>query len=324
MKKTTGNKIRLGIFVTAGLLLLMGALYMIGSRRNIFSDTVSVTGDFYNVDGLMVGHNVRFCGIDVGTVDKIEFVNDSSVRVTMKIDREMQKHIRSNAVAAIGTDGLMGNKLVSISPQGGSAPYIKDNDALVTLRPVETGEMIRTLKVTNDNLAAITNDLRTITGKVNTRNTLWSLLLDTAVAENVKQAIVDIRITGRNSAVVTGDLSRIVSGIREGRGNIGALITDTTMQHELKQTIVDIRMAGERTAIITGNLDSLISHVRKGEGSVGALVMDTSFAYQVNKTLGNLEKGSDNFNQNMEALKHSFLLRKYFKKQEKKQQQQPK
>ncbi|TND07243.1 MAG: putative ABC transport system substrate-binding protein [Bacteroidetes bacterium] len=319
MKKATGNKIRLGLFVTGGIFLLMAALYMIGSRRNIFSDTVKVTGDFYNVDGLMVGHNVRFCGIDVGTVDEIEFVNDSSVRVTMLISQDMQKHIRSNAIASIGTDGLMGNKLVSISPRGGTAAYIKDNDALETLRPVETGEMIRTLKVTNDNLAAITDDLRTITEKVNTRNTLWSLLLDTAVAENVKQAIVDIRITGRNSAVVTGDLSRIVNGIREGKGSVGAIISDTTLYGQVKQTIVDIKLAGERTAIITGNLDSLIGSVRKGEGSIGALIMDTSFAHKINKTLDNLEDGSDNFNQNMEALKQSFLLRKYFRKQAKQQ-----
>ncbi|HTL81411.1 MAG TPA: MlaD family protein [Bacteroidia bacterium] len=317
MKKETNRNIRLGIFVLAGTLFLVVALYMIGSKRNLFGNTFTLHADFRTVNGLMAGHNVRFSGIDVGTVKSIEFNNDSSVTVDMIIEEKYKSRIKKNCIAEIGTDGLMGNKLVNINPVSGNALHVEDGDILQTQQPIETDDMIRTLSLTNENMKVITDDLKKITAKINNSNSIWSLLADTIVSQNIRDAIVSIRITGANTALVTGDLSRISQNIRAGKGSIGALVADTTFYGQLHQSVVNIKLISDRMAIISGDMSDFTTQVKNGEGTVGMLMMDTTFVGNLNSSVVNLKAGTDNFNQNMEALKHSFLLRPYFRKQDK-------
>lgn len=317
MKKTTSKNIRLGLFVLLGTLFLIYGLYMIGSNRNLFGSTFRINAIFSNVNGLMKGNNVRFAGIDVGTVDNVTIINDSCVKVVMVIEADVQKYIRKNALAGIGTDGLMGNKLVNINPSMEKAPGVKQGDTLQTMKPIETDEMLRTLNRTNDNIAAITDNLKTITAKINSRNTLWSLLMDTVVADNVKQAIVNIRLTGSNSAEITGDLSNIVDGIKNGKGSFGALLTDTMLSNHVRQTVVKIKLISDNAALISGNLSSIIQRTDSGKGTIGRLLMDTTFVPNLDKSMTNLKRATQGVNELIEGLKHSWPLRSYFRKQEK-------
>lgn len=317
MKKTTSKNIRLGLFVLLGTLFLIYGLYMIGSNRNLFGSTFRINAIFSNVNGLMKGNNVRFAGIDVGTVDNVTIINDSCVKVVMVIEADVQKYIRKNALASIGTDGLMGNKLVNINPSMEKAPVVKQGDTLQTMKPIETDEMLRTLNRTNDNIAAITDNLKTITAKINSRNTLWSLLMDTVVADNVKQAIVNIRLTGSNSAEITGDLSNIVDGIKNGKGSFGALLTDTMLSNHVRQTVVKIKLISDNAALISGNLSSIIQRTDSGKGTIGRLLMDTTFVPNLDKSMTNLKTATQGVNELIEGLKHSWPLRSYFRKQEK-------
>lgn len=317
MKKTTSKNIRLGLFVLLGTLFLIYGLYMIGSNRNLFGSTFRINAIFSNVNGLMKGNNVRFAGIDVGTVDNVTIINDSCVKVVMVIEADVQKYIRKNALASIGTDGLMGNKLVNINPSMEKAPGVKQGDTLQTMKPIETDEMLRTLNRTNDNIAAITDNLKTITAKINSRNTLWSLLMDTVVADNVKQAIVNIRLTGSNSAEITGDLSNIVDGIKNGKGSFGALLTDTMLSNHVRQTVVKIKLISDNAALISGNLSSIIQRTDSGKGTIGRLLMDTTFVPNLDKSMTNLKTATQGVNELIEGLKHSWPLRSYFRKQEK-------
>src|SRR6185312_7968825 len=237
MEKSISRNIRLGVFVTIGTLFLIYALYMIGSKKNLFGSTFKVNAMFHNVNGLMAGNNVRFAGIDVGTLESVQIINDSNIKVVMVIETKDQSFIRENAVASIGTDGLMGNKIVNINGGSPGAPALKKGDTLATLRPIETDEMLRTLNRTNDNIAVITDNLKKITTKINSPNSLWSLLMDTVVADNIKEAVVNIKRTGKNSAEITGDLSNIVKTIKSGRGTVGALLTDTSISNQIHQAI---------------------------------------------------------------------------------------
>lgn len=107
MKTTSANNIKLGIFITIGTAALIAALYLIGSNRNIFSNTIKISSQFYNINGLIPGNNVRYAGIDIGTVDKIQIENDSSVTVYMIIEKSNSTYIKKNSIASVGTDGLM-------------------------------------------------------------------------------------------------------------------------------------------------------------------------------------------------------------------------
>ena len=101
MHKKTINNVRLGLFVLIGTIFLIAALYLIGNNRNIFDQTFTVRATFYKVNGLMKGNNVRFSGIDVGTVKSVRIASDTSVEVSMIIESDAKRFIRKNAIASV-------------------------------------------------------------------------------------------------------------------------------------------------------------------------------------------------------------------------------
>lgn len=317
MAQETSKNIRVGAFVLIGTILLIFSLYLIGAKQNLFGSTFELKSQFKNVNGLMPGNNVRFTGIDIGTVKSVEIINDSTVDVTMVIEDKVQAFIKKNATAMVGTDGLMGNKLINISSSNEAAESVEDGDFLVSKSPLGTDDMMRTLNITNENVKDITIDLKNIVHRLNSPNTLWSILMDTIVADNVKQAIVNIKVTGERTAIITGDLSRIVKHIKDGKGTIGALIADTTIAVKLNQSIVNIKLITDSLALVTGDMHYITTKVRKGEGGIGTILMDTTFVNNLNETMKNVRSGTKNFDEDMEALKHNILLRNYFKKKEK-------
>ncbi|MBL0339836.1 MAG: MCE family protein [Bacteroidetes bacterium] len=218
MKKNAPNNIRLGLFISFGTVILVLALYLIGSKRNIFSNTIKISSQFYNVNGLTPGNNVRYAGIDIGTVDKVKIENDSSVTVYMIIEKKNSKYIKKNSVVAVGTDGLMGNKLVNINPGTGSSQIIEDNDVLKSLRPVENDEMVRTLNTTNDNLAAITGDLRKFTSKLKTDKGILRLIEDSVSTENIRIALVAIRDAAIHANNITMQINQMATELNNGQG----------------------------------------------------------------------------------------------------------
>lgn len=312
------KNIRLGLFVIIGTLFLITALYFIGSRQNLFGSSFRIGAVFYNVNGLMKGNNVRFAGIDVGTVESIEILSDSSVKVTMVIDDNIKNFIKKNDIASVGTDGLMGNKLVNINAGKGNAPTVVEGDLLKTLKPIEMDEMVRTLNVTNENMMLITSNLKNITDRINSKNSLWSLLLDTVVAENVKSSIVNLKLVTNKSVLITGNLHYLSEQIRSGKGSLGALVTDTTLSSSVKQTVVKLKAISDTAAIIEGNISPIVNNLKQGKGSLGLLLNDTTLIHDLNKSVRSIDKGALNFNENMEALKHSWPLKKYYKKKSRK------
>lgn len=317
MAQETSKNIRVGAFVLVGTILLIFSLYLIGAKQNLFGSTFELKAQFKNVNGLMPGNNVRFTGIDVGTVKSVEIINDSTVNVTMVIEDKVQAFIKKNSTAMVGTDGLMGNKLINILTSNEPAASVNDGDFLASKNPLGTDDMMRTLNMTNENVRDITIDLKNIVSRLNSPNTLWSILMDTIVADNVKQAIVNIKVTGERTAVITGDLSRIVKHIKDGKGTVGALIADTSFAIRLNQSIVNIKLITDSLALVTGDMHYITSKVKKGEGGIGTVLMDTTFVNNLNETMKNVRSGTKNFDEDMEALKHNILLRNYFKKKEK-------
>jgi len=314
------KNIKLGLFVLVGTIFIITGLYIIGDNQNLFGSKFRISADFNDVNGLTTGNNVRYSGINIGTVENVIIMNDSVIRVHMIIRQNAKEFIKKNAIASIGTDGLMGNKLVNIQAGKSQAEMIEEGDILKSLSPVATDNMLRTLDQTNEDIAIIVNNLKNITENVNNPNSIWYLLMDSVFANNVRQAIVNIKMTSQNSATITGDLSRIVADINAGKGTIGALITDTTLSNTLKQTIVNIKVVSDTLGYITGDLNNFLQSLHSGEGAIGTILMDTTFAHDLNKSMENLRKGTEGFNENMEALKHSIFLRRYFRKQEKKKQ----
>jgi phospholipid/cholesterol/gamma-HCH transport system substrate-binding protein len=219
--KTSSFKIRLGLFVAAGLGLFVLAIFLIGKQRNLFDPVFVVSAQFKNVSGLKVGNNVRFSGINVGTVDDIRIVNDTTVRVYMLVKQQVQKFIKADSKAAIGSEGIIGDRLVTISSGSPNVPAVKDRQLIASSEPVETDQIISSLQV-----------------------------------------------TAGNAAIASGEITEILQKMNSGTGTLGRLLNDDKMARNIDATVV------------------------------------------------NLKESSKGLSENMEAAKHNFLLRGYFKKKE--------
>ena len=191
-------KIRLGLFVAGGLAIFILAIFIIGKQKNLFNPVFKLTTTFYNVSGLQVGNNIRFSGINIGTVDNIHIINDSTVRVDMMIRKEVHQFIKSDCEVAIGSEGLIGDKLITITQGSPDAPLAKEGQELSSSEPVETDAIMASLEVSAANAEIITYQLAEIMIKINGgQGTLGRLIQDTTIAENLNQTIVNLKTSSK-------------------------------------------------------------------------------------------------------------------------------
>jgi phospholipid/cholesterol/gamma-HCH transport system substrate-binding protein len=328
MIKQNANNIKLGTFVLAGLIFLILLLYMIGRNRNLFGSNYILIVEFENVQGLKPGNNVRYAGIDVGTVKKINLINDTVMEVVMTIDEKARTIIRKNAIASIATDGLVGNKVVNITSAREASALADDGDVLRSKKPLDTDEMLRTLSRTNNDVAFIAENLKTTVSRLNNSMALWNILNDKAFPHNLQLSAYHIRQATAKANNIVNDLYAIVSNVKNGGGSLGAILIDTAFAYNLNMAVTKIEMVSDHADSLSVQLSHLVtgiqSDVNQGNGMVNALLKDSGIVIKLNESLNNVRKGTDGFNQNMEALKHNFLFHGYFRKIENQKKQKGK
>ena len=191
---TNKFKIRLGLFVAGGLAIFVLAIFIIGKQKNLFNPVFKLTTTFYNISGLQVGNNVRFSGINVGTVDNIGIINDSTVRVDFLIRTEVKQFIKSDCEVAIGSEGLIGDRLIIVSQGSSDSPPAKEGQELISTEPVETDAIMASLQITAGNAEIISEQLAEIMSKINSGNgTLGRLIQDSTIAENLNQTMLNLK-----------------------------------------------------------------------------------------------------------------------------------
>ncbi|MBL7722195.1 MAG: MCE family protein [Chitinophagaceae bacterium] len=325
MAKRVINNVKLGVFVLAGLLIMIFSLYMIGKDTNMFGSNYTLKVRFDNVHGLTSGNNVRYSGIQVGTVKRVKILNDTLIEISMLIDTKMKRYIHKNDIVSMSTDGLMGNRILNITPAKDGSPLAENGDMLVTKKSVSTDDMLETLDKTNKNIRDISQELKMTILKINNSSALWKLLSEETLPDNLRASSVSIRKAAANADGMVQDLHTIVNDIRAGKGSLGSILTDTAIAYNLNEAVLSIQQVGSHADELVRELDDLTkgikSDVKGGKGPAHAILKDSSLVIKLNNSLYNIEKGTEAFNQNMEALKHNFLLRGYFKKLEKRQKQ---
>src|ERR1700744_628586 len=213
MKTTSSQKIKIGLFALVGLAVLIAAMYLIGQKKNLFSSTFKVYGQFRNVNGLVIGNNVRFAGINVGVVDNIAIVNDSTVKVSLTLTNSVKKFIKQDSKMSIGSDGLMGDKLVVIAPGGlTSTEEVKDGGQLNAVNPMDVDKIMNKFTRIADNAGDLIQNLSEITAKVNHgKGSLGKLLNDDKMSKDldatVKSAKSTIQNVHQTSATLNEDLT---------------------------------------------------------------------------------------------------------------------
>lgn len=343
MGKQTSKNIKVGIILLTGTIFLFLALYLIGSNQNLFGSNITITAIFREVNGLTTGNNVRFAGIDIGTVKEVAIINDTTVEVTMLIRNESTEYIRKDAIASIGTDGLMGNKLVNIANGSSSSALIADGDVIASAKSSEIeslisslggtsediGEVVRHIKqIVSDSafqnlpqavsdITAAAGNIKSITQKADQSSALWSLLNDKKLAEDLKISVDNVRKTSEQAALLSADLRLIIQDIEAGKGTAGMLMKDSLMAQQLKVSAGNIRVLSDSLVVLSAQLNGITRQINSGKGAAGTIVSDTVFAQQMKQTMTHVQNSARSLEENMEALKSNFLFRKYFKKKEK-------
>ncbi|AMR30155.1 mammalian cell entry protein [Mucilaginibacter sp. PAMC 26640] len=320
MANKGANNIKLGVFVLAGLLVLMTSFYMIGKNRNIFGSGFELKVRFNNLNGLMEGNNVLFSGIQAGTVKKITMINDTLIEVILAIDNKTSAFIHKNALAAIGTEGLMGNKVVNIQANKGISPMVNTGDVLAAQKMISTDEMLLTLSKTNNNIATISESLKNAVLGIDS-SALVKLLNDQTIGVSLRSSLKSINQASSNAGNLTRGLNDLIGQVKQGKGAAGVLISDPAVAGDLKIAVGNIRSAAEHAEQMTGQLQQVVKNVDHdlsyGKGPVHGLLKDSAMTKNISLSLDNLQKGTDGFNQNMEALKHNFLFKGFFKNRDK-------
>lgn len=322
MENRTINNSKLGAFVLGGLLFLVVLLYMIGANRNLFGATYLLKARFENVQGLVAGNNVRFSGIQAGTVKNIQILNDTVIDLVMVIDKKILQIIHNNASVSIGTDGLVGNKVVNILPSKVAAPLAIEGDILIAKKAVSPDEMLQTLYTTNNDIAVIAANLKMTVQRINSSTALWTLLSDPNIPKDLKLSVANIGDATSKASNIVHNLDKMVGDVKDGKGLMGIIMTDDTLAKNSVKAIIKIKSLGEQADSLAREIRGLVYDFKQGvnnnKGALNVLLRDSLIATKISASLDNIHQGTEGFNQNMEAIKHSFLLRGYFNKLKKK------
>jgi len=324
MAKKIVNSVKLGIFVISGLAFLILLLFMIGRNKSLFGSSYLLKAKFENVQGLIPGNNVRYSGIQAGTVKTIKIINDTTIEVSMMIDTEMEEIIRLDAISSIGTDGIVGNKVVNIVPGKQNAALAKEGDFIASKKPIDTDQILKTLSNTNNDIAEIVGGLKVTVERINNSTALWELLNDKTLPKELRQSALNLRLTTSKAGLMADDLNTIIDDLKAGKGSLGILLKDTAIAYNLNEAVLKMNKVGSQADRLTNDIGNIVNGIQQdvnsGKGPANALLKDSVMVKNLNSSIDNLRKGTDGFNQNMEALKSSFLLRGYFRRKEREKQ----
>lgn len=332
MEKSLYQKLKLGVFIISGTLLFMLGVYFIGNKQNMFGNTFNIYASFNNINGLRLGNNVRYSGINVGTVKEIVMVSDTHIVVKISIQKEITKHIKKDAKCAITSDGLVGSMIINILPGNHSDTNITPGDTIRSFSRVRTDEMLQTLSLTNDNAALLTSELLIIIKEISTgKGLVGNLLRDSVMSQDLKEIIFHLKNTSIASTKTINQFNKILSSL-DDNDNIVGLLKDTITASKIKNIIVNVEKSSKDLDNIINHLDQTIlnanetiTNAKEGKGVINYLSNDAGLVHKIDQTVIHLDstlRQIDNagvkLNENLDALKNSWLLRRYFKKLEKK------
>ncbi len=293
------SAVRLGIFIFLGVILLVLAIFLVGQKNALFSSTFNVKAYFEDVQGLRTGATVRLSGIDVGSVKSVSIVNDTTgrVEVSMNLQTDVQRFIRTDTKATIETEGLVGNKVVVLKIGSSSAEPVKDGGYVQSVEPVGFSAIVAETEGVIQYTKDMTKDLSEIVGRVNRgEGSIGKLLTD---EELYKDATSLTKRADQSLKNITDELGRII-GVFDTLG-------------------VGVRSVVHNVNSVVTNVDTIITNVNRGRGVLGSLLVSGKYDTTIASTLDNIQRMSEDARlsasrlaENMEALKHNWLFKNYF------------
>ena len=306
-----------GLFVIVGVGILLAGVFIIGGKDKSFKNSVVANAVFADVNGLAKGSNVWYSGVKIGTVKKVSFV-ENGVQVSFSIEEDVQQKIRKDTKVKLGSDGLIGNKIIVLYGGTLASPEVESGNTLEVEKAVGTEEMMATLQNNNANLLQITNDLKVVSkGLAEGKGTIGKLLNDPTINNTLLAAMNSLNRAGSNAQVLTANLSEFTGKLNNKGYFLNDIATDTTIVASLKKTAAQLNQVSRDAGVVIDNLNVTTAKLNSNKSAVGVLLSDEAAGANIQKTLANLQSGTKKLDENMEALQHNFLLRGFFKRRTK-------
>ncbi|MFT3750537.1 MAG: MlaD family protein [Agriterribacter sp.] len=309
-----------GIFVTIGIAIFIVGIFTLGGQQKTFVKSINVFAVFDDVSGLQQGNNIWFSGVKIGIVKKIEFYNSSQIKVTLHIEDKAREFIRTDAKAKIGSDGLIGNKIIVIYGGTQKAPAIEGGENLAVEKTTSTDDMFATLQESNMNLIDITRNIKAVSKQlVDGQGTLTALLNERTMYNELNSVIATLKRAVNNSEKLTSGIAAYSARLQTPGTLASDLVSDTTIIPNLRETSNQIHMASEAIVALSDNIKDASRALSDSGNVAGVLLRDEKSANNLKSTLENLNSGSKKLDEDLEALQHNFLLRGFFRKKAKRE-----
>jgi len=312
-----------GAFIFFAVLILLLAVLTLGGHKYFFDRTITLSAVFNDVTGLQKANNIWYSGVKIGTVDKVKVLGQSKVEVIMKIQTSLKDFILKDAKAKIGSDGLIGNRIVIIYGGTPGMPVVQSGDRLQTAAPLNSAEMMNTLDESNKNLSAITSDFKIVSKRLaGGEGTVGELLTSDSMAKHLEATAVMLQYASNNLNSLTANLANYTSKMQKKGALTYDLINDTTFFTRMKAASLQIQEASENAKELTQNLKDVSYRLKDSSNLAGVVFQDQKTADGLRTAVENIRSGTKKFDDDMEALQHNFLFRGFFRKRAKQQEQQ--
>lgn len=315
-----------GTFILLALVIFIVTVFTLGGEKKSFSRKFSVKLIFSEINGLKKGNNVWFAGVKIGTVTKIELTSPSTVEVTVSVEKKSQPFIKQNAMAKIGTDGFLGNKIVIIYGGTSDAASIEEGGYLKAQRDSLTTEnILATLQLSNKNLFEITNNIKSITEQIkNGKGAAGKLISDPALAGDLQAVFSNFRLIAAKGKNSMENIRDFTARIDADNSSINRLFADTVLYDSVKLAIVQLRSFMQKANDFADHINTVSNNLTKISGNLldtnntaGLVMNDKQTAEDIRIVIQNLKSSSKKLDEDLEALQHNFLLSGYFKKKNK-------
>jgi phospholipid/cholesterol/gamma-HCH transport system substrate-binding protein len=314
--------VAVGIFIFAALVIFILGVLTLGGQKKMFADTLQIKALFNDVNGLQTGNNVWYAGVKVGTIEKIQFTGSGQVEVTMSVDEKVRPYLKKDTKVKVGSDGLIGNKILVLYGGTAAAAQVTDGEQLAADNMLSIDDMMQTFQQNNQNLVAITNDLKVVSsGLANGKGSIGKLLKDETLANQLDLALISLRRSLSQTENFTQDIAAYTNKLQQKGSLTNDLITDTVIFGRLRASVAQMQTVSQTAQEVVDNLKNATSNVNASltntSTPAGMLLNDAQTAQSLKAVIKNLETSTQKLDENMEALQHNFLFRGYFRKKNK-------
>jgi len=287
-KREVIDRIKVGIFGLVGIAILTALVFYIGSNHHKIGKKKNIVAIFKDVSGLKKGNAIRFSGVAIGSVEKIQIIKDSAIQVIISIDEDAMKYLKKDSKALISTEGLLGSKYIKVSGGSDHAPAIKEGDQIETDILPDIDQLVSALNETGNNAKKLSTNLNEITNKINNgEGTIGALIADKKMYHNMNQMVQNFQQTGKKSHELTTKM---------------VILVDT------------LSAASKNTVTASENLASFSKKLNNDSSTIGKLLTDTLMANQLGTTITKFETAADEVTLTSHQVRNSWILNLFGKK----------